>query len=133
MVMTDTELRALPPVYYPGGEANPFKAAVQAGEPGAWELSRRWAMIHWPEAFAEPIDAKGNPFDAMERDLALLDSNIWRISTPGGGCAFFPQTAKDEKAWEESLAAMTASQVTDVPEPKPDPSSPTRGRIVRGD
>lgn len=130
---TDNELLAVPPIKLDDGERNPFHNVADTKQ--GFDLSRRWAMLHWPECFSQQT-AESDPFLAMEQSLSLKYSG-WHMAENAekGTTAFYPQTAKNVPDWEQRSMAMHDKQKPIVPDAKPQESGiqGKRRGIVRGD
>jgi hypothetical protein len=118
--------------------------AVETEDPRALELNARWSRLHYPDKYdkrAEVVDE----FAALMGDLE--GQQLWHESRGENGelLAVHPNASwltpgskarrQQEDAWEAKSKLMHANQdhSSAVPEEKPDPSGPTRKRIVRGD
>lgn len=152
---TNAELLALKPIEiggYPKVEdgqlvmsqqENPFKAAVKAEIPGAWELSIRWAKLHHWIPAPEPMgEAISDPFDGLFGALESLDGQrLWHEARGENGelLAVHPVTVNAADPAAVAAFEKRCLEMHDVQEgltlaPKPfENTLATRTHISRGD
>ena len=125
---SDDDLRKLPSESGQQFEGpNPFTSVTD--HPFGLQNAKRWSFFHNDRGRKmEPAADLSDPLAALAADLSISDAGWYRHDGPHGP-AYFPQTATDVAAWEESAKAMTERQVTITVPAKP--SEPMRTRPTR--